>query len=351
MQQTPFVKAGLLAIVIAILAAVSWEIHLRNDDLKISYDDNEALWANKRGMVYEPADQATIFIGSSRIKYDLDIPTWEALTGTRAIQLANVGSNPVPVLADLANDPKFKGKLIVDVTEGLFFSPVASGPNDALTAKKIAYFHNITPTQRFSFKVDRVLESNFHFLDQDNFSFNAMLDNARLLPPRPEVFPGLFFPIEFDQVTFERQSYMSPKFLVDTNLQNQVTGIWTMLSKMVLGREIPPAAVDSVLASVKGFTDKIKARGGEVLFVRTPSSGPVKMGEGHAFPKEKFWDRLLSTTGCPGIFYADYPAISNFVCPEWSHLKPSDAVIYTKNLVKILQEEKGWAFNKKTAKL
>jgi hypothetical protein len=116
----------------------------------------------------------------------------------------------------------------------------------------------------------------------------------------------------------------------------------------------PPASggtLDSILISVKSLTDKIRARGGQVLFVRTPSSGPAKEGEGKGFPKEKYWDRLLTFTGCPGIYYSDYPAIANFVCPEWSHLKPADAVIYTKNLIKILEEEKGWSFNKKTAAL
>ena len=77
---------------------------------EVTYDDNEALWADKRAMVYNPSDKATVFIGSSRIKYDLDIPTWRALTGKDAIQLANVGSSPRAVLTDLANDPNFKGR-------------------------------------------------------------------------------------------------------------------------------------------------------------------------------------------------------------------------------------------------
>jgi len=38
--------------------------------------------------------------------------------------LAIEGSCPRPILEDLANDQNFKGKLIVDVTEGLFFLPL-----------------------------------------------------------------------------------------------------------------------------------------------------------------------------------------------------------------------------------
>lgn len=77
---------------------------------------------------------------------------------------------------------------------------------------------------------------------------------------------------------------------------------------------------------------------------RTPSSGPFWMGEQMGFPRAKYWDRLLALTGCPGIHFADYPAVASFVCPEWSHLKPADAVTWTINLVDILQKEKGWVF-------
>ena len=76
MQTANFQKGGLLALIISVLAITCWEISIRNRDLPLSYDDNEALWADKRAMVYEPADKSTVFIGSSRIKYDLDIQTW-----------------------------------------------------------------------------------------------------------------------------------------------------------------------------------------------------------------------------------------------------------------------------------
>jgi hypothetical protein len=332
-------RAGLFALLITFITILSWEIHLRNQGNKISYDDNEALWADKRAMVYEPSDKATVFAGSSRIKYDLDIPTWIDLTGQQAIQLANVGSNPRLVLQDLANDENFKGNLIVDVTEGVFFSEVAF--YDWRTKKKIAYYKDRTPTERFSFQVNHVLESQFVFLDQDNFSINAMLDNASI-PPRPGVFPGLYFPMGFTLVNFERQSYMTPYFVADTNQQNVVRGIWSYGLHQREGPPMSSGKLDSIFYSVKMDVDKIAARGGKVLFVRPPSSGPFKEAELKGFPRAAYWDRLLSYTGCKGVHYSDYPATADLICPEWSHLCPADAVIYTKSLVKALKEEKGW---------
>ncbi len=338
MQPTNLKRAGLFALLLSFIVMLSWELHLRNSKVTISYDDNEAMWADKRALVYEPSDRTTTFIGSSRIKYDVDIPTWERLTGTKAVQLANVGSSPRAVLTDLANDPNFKGNLIVDITEGLFFSERAFF--DGRTAKKIQYYKDRTPTQRFSFQVNHLFESQFVFLDQDNFTINAMLDNMHI-PSRPGIRGGGGFPREFEQVSFDRQSYMTPEFVADTNLQKMVSSVWGHEIKMKVP-PMKPERLTEIFNSVKSDVDKIKSRGGKILFVRTPSSGPFRAAEMKGFPRADYWDRLLKLTDCPGIYFTDYPATSSFICPEWSHLKPSDAIVYTNSLVKTLKEEKGW---------
>jgi hypothetical protein len=342
MQPTNYKKAGILAVCICLLAMISWEIHLRNIGVPISYDDNEALWSDKRATVYEPSDKATVFIGSSRIKYDLDIPTWENSTGDHAIQLSNVGSSPRPVLADLANDNNFKGRLIIDVTEGSFFSRTVI--YDWKTNRKIAYYKERTPTQRFSFQVDHVLESQFVFLDQQFYSINALMDKLGV-PPRPKVNSGNPFPMEFYPNSFDRQSFMTARFVVDTGLQNQVKAIWRR------GRaNAPPpltgTALDSIFSSVKFQVAKIKARGGRVLFIRTPSSGPLYQYETKRYPRAEYWDRLLTVTDCPGIYFKDYPELADFECPEDSHLSPNQAVMFTNSFINILKEEKGWTFKK-----
>jgi hypothetical protein len=70
------------------------------------------------------------------------------------------------------------------------------------------------------------------------------------------------------------------------------------------------------------------------------------MGENKGFPREKYWERILTTTNTAGVYFADYPAIDHFACPEFSHLSPADAIVFTKNFIRILSEEKGWKFQK-----
>lgn len=343
MNNPSLVKASILTLILVLASVVSWEYYLRSKGFETSFYDDPSLWAHNRDMVYEPSDKATVFIGSSRIKFDLDIDTWQNITGDHAIQLACVGSTPVPILENLANDKDFKGKLVVDVTEGLFFS--TSPGNSRRPNANMKYFKERTPSQRVGFHINHILESQFVFLDKEWLSMNEYLEKLHMAN-RPGVkhFPG--FPSDFGRVKFNRQEYMTDKFAADTNLRNIVKGIWVSFRKE---SKEPPASgpkLDSIFNVVKTAVDKIRARGGQVLFVRTPSSGGFLMGEKMGFPREKYWDRLLGVTQCPGIHFADYPAIDHFDCPENSHLSLSQAVVFTKNFIKILNEEKGWNFPK-----
>jgi len=81
-----------MLVMVAILF-YAWNITGRSRGFLPTYNDDKVLWANQRKKVYQPLDQATVFIQrGSRIKYDLDIPTWEKVTGEKAIQLALVGT-------------------------------------------------------------------------------------------------------------------------------------------------------------------------------------------------------------------------------------------------------------------
>jgi len=338
MPENTLKKAALLTAGIVVFALIALEISLRLQGIKIAYDDGPSLWSHHRDMVYESKEKTVVFIGSSRMKYDLDIPTWRENTNCHAVQLAIEGSSPRLVLEDLANDLNFKGRLVLDATEGLFFSNRGNKrPNE-----NIKYYHARTPAQQSSFELNRILESQFVFLDKDNFSLNARLD-ALEIPSRPGVFMMPIFPSDFNQNTFDRQMYMTDRFERDTNLQNQVSGIWKLFGKMAQGAPpMPDDELNAIFQSTKVDIDKIKARGGEVLFLRPPSSGPALMGEKMGFPREKYWDRLLAYTGCPGIHYADYPAMDHFICPEDSHLKRPDAAVFTAQIIQIIEQEKGW---------
>ena len=146
--------------------------------------------------------------------------------------------------------------------------------------------------------------------------------------------------------------FLSNEHLKDIQINNWIQrNNW--IKKSLTDKTVHGLKGDSLIAvfdQIKKAVAKIKARGGQVIFVRPPSSGGYQKAEEIVYPRDEYWDKFLAYTKTPGVYYADYPETANFVCPEWSHLSPTDAIIYTKNLARILQDEKGWKF-KKTVKL
>lgn len=345
MNEKTLLKSALLTGLIVLLSVGSYEMYLRNQGIPADFDDDAALWAHTRAMATASDDKTLVFIGSSRIKFDLDIPTWKSLTDAYPIQLAMVGSCPRPVLEDLANDPSFKGNLVIDVTEGLFFSNAP--PNQETPNKNLTFFRERTLAQKASFEISKVLENQFVFLDHANLSLNARLDQLEL-KSRPGVFMMPIFPIYFDRNTYERQSYMTEAFVADIKQQNQVKDIWAFFAQGAkMAPPTPQSEYDAMFKSVVAHVNKIKARGGHIVFVRTPSSGVYYEGENMKFPRDKFWNRLLQETQCAGLHFKDHPAMANFECPEFSHLKRVDAVIFTKHFFDFLCQQKGFTHLKK----
>jgi hypothetical protein len=233
--------------------------------------------------------------------------------------------------------------LVIDVAEPLFFD--LSGRSYERPQKCLEFSKNETPAQRFSFHINRLLESNLVFLDKDNFSLSALLTYLPI-PPRPGKMDFPKYPTEFSMMNFDRNNKMTDHFVdQDKKGVKMMQDIWMQLAKM--GAKAPPTpehVVDSFIKDVKLHTDQIKARGGEVVFLRPPSSGPLWKGEQMGFPKEKYWEKILTVTSCKGMHFADYPELSKMNCTEFSHLRQSDAGIYTQKVVEVLSKEMGWKF-------
>lgn len=335
MQPEKFKKAAIFTLVVVFGFIVGWELYWRQKGFIATYNDDKVLWANQRKEIYKPLDEATVFIGSSRIKYDLDIPTWQKLTGEKAIQLALVGTSPRLLLQDLANDEKFKGKLVVDVTEILFFSqnPVFNKSSK----ESIAYYNDQTPSENLSSRIGFGLESRLAFLEELNFSLTALLNDLEI-PNRPGVFAFPVFPKGFGWTNLNRQTYMSPGFLADNNTINRQTDIWKILLMSDPTPQPTGSQLQAIFSEVRAAIEKIESRGGRVIFVRTPSNGPLAEAEEKLCPRIGYWNELIRATGSRGIHFADYPQTANMICPEWSHLSPVDAINYTQHLVEIFRE-------------
>ena len=74
-------------------------------------------------------------------------------------------------------------------------------------------------------------------------------------------------------------------------------------------------------ARAKAAVAKIRARGGEVVFVRPPSAPRLRVNEEAQVPRAKGWDVLVAQHPQRLGFHADdLPLAQNLTLPEWSHL-------------------------------
>ena len=80
----------------------------------------------------------------------------------------------------------------------------------------------------------------------------------------------------------------------------------------------------------------IRARGGEVVFLRPPSAPQLRYGEEDHLPRERGWDALLRASGAVGVHFEDEPAMQGLKTPEYSHLSRACARVYTDAFVRAL---------------
>jgi len=338
MQPSHFFKASILMLVIVIGFVACWEYYWRSRGFTVSHNDDKFIWAAKRKEVYK--HQATIFIGSSRSRFDVDIATWKERTGEDAIQLAFGGTSPRPVLHNLANDEQFKGKLIIDVAEQIFFS-LDSINVERSAREAINYFRQQTPAQSVSAIINESLERRFVFLEEGKFGLNALLNDIAITN-RPRVSVRPVIPKEFSQLSFDRQASFTPMLLSDAQLQKELFEVRTRVIGTIKILPIKGEVLTNYLKEIKTSIDKIKSRGGGVAFMRPPSHGAYFDRENRLYPRKEYWDRLLEYTHTAGYYFTDYPAIDSLPCVDESHLSPHNAIIYTRHLIDILKTHEGW---------
>jgi hypothetical protein len=94
-----------------------------------------------------------------------------------------------------------------------------------------------------------------------------------------------------------------------------------------------------ILNHYASLAQTFQARGGRVAYIRPPVTGEYLEHEPKLWPREQYWDELLKRSGAKGYHYDDYPETMDMIPPEWSHLNRRDSDIYTRTLIKLLQQD------------
>ena len=334
--QQPWGVLWMGALALALLLLTAWEWHWRAFGVLPTYRNSDAEWAMQRRRIDTGEGGKTALIGSSRVLFDVQLPVWEKIAGERPIQLALEGTSSVPVLEDLAADPKFTGRVLVGVAPELFFSGFA------YRGKAISFYHKQSPSQRIGNWLSMHLLEPYFAFDGSDFAL-ATVVRRQAWPLRPGMKPNTSVR-ELRVSDADRNTHMWSKVETDPAYRALVRSIW---AERLNG---PPPPEMNTPAKVKKLIDtqiqravvavkKLRARGVQVLFVRMPSMGPYLAFETKVFPRATTWDVLLKRTGAPGIHFQDYPQLQGYDQPEWSHLSAAEANRFTTELVPIIERD------------
>jgi len=328
----PWSKIFLGALIVCAFMVAGWEMYWRAFGVTPTYRNTDGEWLMQRRRIDAGEGGATVLIGASRILFDTQLPVWEKITGKRPIQLALEGTSPVPIMENLAADPNFTGRLLVDVSPDVIFTGFA------YRASVLPYLRDQTPSQRIGDWLSmRFLEPVFAFYDPD-YALSTVVRRQ----PWPER-PGMHSRMNVRRLAVhdeDRNTQLWDKVATDPE--------YRALSRRVWAQDFnsPPddapkthKTIDEAITKAAAAIATLRARGVRVLFLRAPSSGEYYAYEQRDFPRAKTWDLLLERTQTPGIHFEDYPELQGYDLPEWSHISPFEAERFTAALVPIVERE------------
>jgi hypothetical protein len=105
-----------------------------------------------------------------------------------------------------------------------------------------------------------------------------------------------------------------------------------------VGKPVDAANIKLTLEKTRIAVAKIRAHGGDVVFVRPPSAPELRKHEDARLPRAKGWDALLAAAKVKGIHADDVPAMKGLVIPEYSHLSRACAAVFTDAYVRRLAQ-------------
>lgn len=287
--------------------------------------DSPALWKFWYDRAVDGGPRTIALIGTSRIQAGISTGVIRnRLPDYRVVQLAKYASgSPIGVLRALASDDRFNGIVICDTIEPFLLREYWEDQRELFeyvgdTRDGIEALASATVLERLAI---RSSESGI-------WAALNELGNRGALPFSRHIRMGADRSIEFD-------------FSGVKNLKQFREEKVEMYRRRYAEAQFPtPEGLDLDVEDIENFVRSIRARGGQVVFLRMPSSGERLALEEEYHPKNKYWDRFAAMTSGIWIHPADLADARGWECPDESHLDYRDTISFTNALVdELLQRE------------
>ncbi|PCJ50273.1 MAG: hypothetical protein COA74_03360 [Gammaproteobacteria bacterium] len=318
--EQPWSKAIAIAGIFLVIALVVWEgFAYKMHHTPGNYQTGETyMWAAERSKLDVSNDIKVVLTGSSRVLWGFDMAIVKEHLGTQPLQLALPGTGPALFVEDIIDNTDFNGLMIVGVAPFLFNRMdegyFGQGAIDA--------YNNVSPSKYTGAKIHDFLSDYLAFLDE-SFSLPELMERYSNLPYRSGSKKLMNEQWKLGNSYKERLTEMwEPVELVGSFDNIQITNFWSG----GLGRPIPEAEEMNKMAQTsidhyKPLLEKLRARGGDMLFIRMPTSGDYLRFSLEADYYNHMWVPMIRGLDVAAIHAMDHPELSTELeIPEWSHL-------------------------------
>lgn len=310
-----------LAVLLAVGAVWLCERATRRTGQRPSVSDDPIWWAVARRQV-DNDPKVVAFVGTSRMELAYSSQAFaQSAPHLRGVQLAIHGLRAVDVLEDLAADEHFRGLAVVDVNEqDIGWN---NEPNGTLAYLDRAHAFWRAPGALANRYLAANAQKELAVLAVGGRRIITSLLGKRSWPaPHPVV------------GDYDRTSHGYYNSLSDpATLRKSATFRYANFVAPP-----PPAEQWLVFAArYDSLARAIRSHGGDVVFVRLPSSGKLAELFERDYPKARYWDAFAKLSTAPTIHYRDVPAMASITCPDEMHLDQSDQVAFTSALVQSLR--------------
>ncbi len=333
----PWTRLMVVACLLTLAAASAWEVRCRAWGYGPTLNNTLDLWAERRNAV-QP--NSLVIVGDSRAWFDLDLDEIERGVGRRPVQLAIPGWLRPSWPGEVSPTTGLHGiAVICSVVPIMFFAP--AGPPLDNAYKAINRRRTQTVAQRASNRLGMLLEEHIAFMKEEDLTLGELLGRLPI-PNRAGTLVAPPLPPYFETLDRERRARMFVECASPGPLQDRVKYGWLPLftpppPPTYVPREAFMGGMAHVIearfANAASAVQRIRDRGGQVVFVRLPVSGELKKLEDRATPPGGPLEPAHRESGAQGIYFEDYPELAGFECPEWSHLSAADSVEFTRRLV------------------
>lgn len=337
----PWPRILLFAAGITVVGVGGWEVLARSMyHVPGTYDDwtGEA-WAIERRRLDDPdQDVRVVLAGSSRILWAADLDILEEELGTRPLQLALPGTGPRVIVEHLVRTTDFDGVILVGYTPILF-----NVPGGGLMGQvAIDAYEQNAPGRRLSHQLHRELSDHLAFLDES-------FDLFKLL----EAYASPELPVRDGSVNLEAEGWKLGDMYADRQMNmwepvetpgtldwRRVVAFWTD-GEEEMGPAPPPERLAELAEDANAFfaplVEEMRSRGGDIVFVRMPSSGEYRRVELEGDIDTHLWRPHVQGLDALSISTWDYPELSTELeIPEWSHLSRRSQDDWSRAVIPIL---------------